>query len=84
MIIVNNDVYMHRDFKKVNVHDFLIKNIIRLFTLPYKRPGKVGHGVSEVQSVLCEEAVCLKRLQSEQLSASILKCGIRQNRDLSK
>ena len=34
----------------------------KLFTLPYKRQGKAGHGDSEVQSALCEDAVRLKRV----------------------
>ena len=33
-----------------------------LCCLPYKRLGKSGDWVSEVQSVLCKEAVCLKRV----------------------
>ena len=34
--------------------------LIRLFILPYKRQGKAGEDVSEIQSVLCEETVSLK------------------------
>ena len=36
---------------------------IRLFTLPYKMQSKAGERVTErVQSVLCEDAVRLKRV----------------------
>ena len=38
-----------------------IKSFIRLFTMPYKRQDKADDWVSEVQSVLCEDAMCLKR-----------------------
>ena len=38
------------------------RTFIRLFTLPYKKQGKTDDGVSDVQSVLCEDAVCLKRV----------------------
>ena len=38
------------------------RTFIRLFTLPYRKQGKAGDWVSEVQSVLCEDTVCLKRI----------------------
>ena len=38
------------------------RTFIRLFTLPYKRQGKAGDCASEVQSVLCEDAVHFKRV----------------------
>ena len=44
-------------------HEYLpSRKFIRLFTLPYKRQGKAGDWVIEVQLVLCEDAVRLKRL----------------------
>ena len=38
------------------------RKIFRLFTLPYKRQDKTCKRVSEVQLVLCEDAVHLKRV----------------------
>ena len=38
------------------------KAFIRLFTLPYKRQGKAGNEWVKVLTLLCEDAVCLKKL----------------------
>ena len=57
IINVNNNVYIYRDVEKAKSWIF-----IRLFTLEFKTQGKAGHWVSEVQSILCEDTVCLKRV----------------------
>ena len=48
--------------RKVSPERSPSRTFIRLFTLPYKRQDKAGDSVSEIQSVLCEDVVCLKRV----------------------
>ena len=57
-----NDVYSYKTLRRQSHENSPSKTFIRLFTLPCKRQGKAGDWVSEVQLVLCEDAMCLKRI----------------------
>ena len=56
-------IYIYKDFEKVKSWTFGFEDIHHTILL-YKKHGKAGDLVSEVQSVLCEEMGCLKRVYS--------------------
>ena len=57
---VNYDVHIYKDFEEEKLQMFAFKNIHQ--TLTYKIQDKADNGVNEVQSVLCEDVVRLKKV----------------------